>query len=210
MKSCDNKYALIRVLHGAPISEIVDIYINGSLFFNHLFFTEFTPYVYVPKGDYEITVFRTMTKENPLLRQNISVTDDGLITIAITGIEEDLQLIKVLEYKEEATFPNSNIRFVHLSPNAKAVNILLDNDILFSNLNFREITEYKDIESAIYRIDIESAKSNRILRSNQVAINRNRVYTFYILGYLANIQVFQSLDGATFITPVVRKIQPRV
>ncbi|HSQ87590.1 DUF4397 domain-containing protein [Romboutsia sp.] len=204
MKKYTDKYSLIRFLHAVPRVMPVDIYLNGSLFFNRVFFTHFSPYLYVPEGVYEVTVFITMTKENPIIRQNIEVKNGELATLTMTGNYDDIKLLLIPEDKESAVGNNSKIRFVHLSPNVPELNVLLDNVMMFSNVDFREITEYVQIPTQFYQLDIELSQNNRLLRSNRIAINPNRIYTLYVMGNFASFQVFQSLDGATFINPVVR------
>ena len=204
MKKYTDKYSLIRFLHSVPRVMPVDIYLNGSLFFNRVFFTHFSPYLYVPEGVYEVTVFITMTKENPIIRQNIEVKNGELATLTMTGNYDDIKLLLIPEDKESAVGNNSKIRFVHLSPNVPELNVLLDNVMMFSNVDFREITEYVQIPTQFYQLDIELSQNNRLLRSNRIAINPNRIYTLYVMGNFASFQVFQSLDGATFINPVVR------
>ena len=204
MKKYSNQYSLIRFLHAVPRGVPVDVYLNGSLFFNRILFTQFSPYIYVPNGIYEVSVFPTMTKENPLLRQKLEVKDGKLCTLAITGYYDDLKLLLIPEDKEGASEGNSKVRIVHLSPNLPELNILADKKILFSEVDFREVTSYIEMTSQFYTIDIELSQNNRLLRSNRIAINKDRIYTLYIMGNFANFQLFQSLDGATFITPVVR------
>ena len=204
MRKYTDKYSLIRFLHAVPRVMPVDIYLNGSLFFNRILFTHFSPYLYVPEGTYEVTVFITMTKENPILRQNIEVKNGELATLAMTGNYDDIKLLIIPEDKEGASADNSKVRVVHLSPNLPELNILAYDSILFSNVDFREITEYIEMPSQFYKINIELSQNNRLLRSNRIAINPNRIYTLYLMGNFSSFQVFQSLDGATFINPVVR------
>lgn len=204
MRKYTDKYSLIRFLHAVPGIMPVDIYLNGSLFFNRVFFTQFSPYLYVPEGVYEVTVFITMTKENPILRQNIEVKNGELATLAMTGNYDDIKLLIIPEDKEGASGDNSKVRVVHLSPNLPELNILAYDSILFSNVDFREITEYIEMPSQFYKINIELSQNNRLLRSNRIAINPNRIYTLYLMGNFASFQIFQSLDGAAFINPVVR------
>ena len=204
MRKYTDKYSLIRFLHAVPRVMPVDIYLNGSLFFNRVFFTQFSPYLYVPEGSYEVTVFVTMTKENPILRLNIEVKNGELTTLAMTGNYDDIKLLLIPEDKEGASGNNSKVRVVHLSPNLPELNILAYDSILFSEVDFREITEYIEMPSQFYKINIELSQNNRLLRSNRIAINPNRIYTLYLMGNFSSFQVFQSLDGATFINPVVR------
>jgi hypothetical protein len=205
LKTFNDKYSLIRFLHGVPRGVPVDVYLNGSLFFNRILFTHFTPYIYVPEGTYDVSVFPTMTKENPLLRQSIQVKNGELCTLAMSGYYDDLELLLIPEDKELESENYSKLRVVHLSPNVLDLNILANNKILFSDVSFREVTDYTEMLPQFYQIDVELAVNNRLLRSNRLAVNKDRIYTLYILGNFANFQVFQSLDGAAFITPVVTR-----
>jgi hypothetical protein len=145
-----------------------------------------------------------MTKENSILRQNIEVKNGELATLAMTGNYDDIKLLTITEDKEGASRDNSKLRVVHLSPNLPKLNILAYDSILFSNVDFREITEYIEMPPQFYKINIELSQNNRLLRSNRISINPNRIYTLYLMGNFSSFQVFQSLDGATFINPVVR------
>jgi hypothetical protein len=205
LKKFNDKYSLIRFLHAVPRGVPVDVYLNGSLFFNRILFTHFSPYIYVPEGTYDVSVFPTMTRENPLLRQSIQIKDGELCTLAMTGYYNDLELLLIPEDKEVGSKNDSKLRVAHLSPNVLDLNILANNKLLFSDVSFREVTDYIEMPSQFYQIDVELSVNNRLLRSNRLAVNRDRVYTLYILGNFASFQVFQSLDGAAFITPVVMR-----
>jgi len=199
----EERYSLIRVLHAVPDSDAVDIYINNTLFFKEIRFTQFTPYVYIPEGTHEMEVYNVDTTENPILRGNIEVKNGELATIAMSGNSNDLKLLTIKEDKERPQRGYSKIRVVHLSPNAPEVDILIDGEVLFKDIEFRDISDYVEILAGDYRMDVEAVASQRILRSNRKTINPDRIYTFYALGNLPNVQIFQSLDGSTFITPSI-------
>ena len=202
----DENYSIIRFLHAVPRGKPVDIYFNNSLFFNRILFTQFTPYIYVPEGTYEVTIFETGTRENPILRENLEVQRDKMSTLAMTGYEDDLELLLINEAKEESENTDlSKVRIVHLSPNLPKLNIYLNDKLVFPDVDFREVTDYVEVPAYdIYTLDIVLEKSGRLLRSNQIAVNVDRVYSLYLLGNFANFQVFQSRDGTAFVNTVVR------
>lgn len=202
----DENYSIIRFLHAVPRGKPVDIYFNNSLFFNRILFTQFTPYIYVPEGTYEVTIFETGTRENPILRESLEVQRDKMSTLAMTGYEDDLELLLINEAKEESENSDlSKVRIVHLSPNLPKLNIYLNDKIVFPDVDFREVTDYVEVPAYdIYTLDIVLEKSGRLLRSNQIAVNVDRVYSLYLLGNFANFQVFQSRDGTAFVNTVVR------
>ena len=195
----NENFSLIRFLHAVPEGEEVDVYINDTPFYNDLDFTDFTPYVYVPKGNYTVNVYLADTRENPILTQNIDVGSGQLVTIAISGENEDIKLIPVIEEITAVSGNNSKVRVVHLSPNAPSVNVLADNQPLFENVKYRDVTDYKVVPSKTYVVRIEEANSNKLMLQNQVTVNPSQIYTFYAVGNLPNVSIIQSLDGSTFM-----------
>lgn len=199
MRQWNDKYSLVRILHAIPEGESVDIFLNDVPFFNDLSFTNFSPYVYVPEGDYRITVYVTNTKENPIIDQDISVSVNDILTIALILDEDKAELLFIEEGTEIASGQNAKVRAIHLAAVSPTVNILADGEVLFSNVSYKDITEYKEVEPKVYRVDLEVAKNNKLIRSNQITINENRIYSFYALGNVPNVQIIQSLDGVTFM-----------
>ena len=199
MRQWNKEYSLVRFLHAVPEGEDVDIYINDLPFYKGLDFTEFSPYVYVPQGDYTVTVYIEDTKENPILNEKINVNVNELVTISITGDGENIKLLPVVEETEVVSGSNAKVRVVHLSPNAPAVNISADNKELFENVKYMDVTPYIAIQAKDYVVNLEEARTNRIMRQNRVTVNQGRIYTFYAVGNIPNVQILQSLDGATFM-----------
>ena len=200
MRNFDENYSLVRALHAVVDGDVVDIYLNGSPFFNNVQFTNFTPYVYVPEGKYKIEVFLRDQKENPIITDNIEINAGELNTIAVIG--ESGKTIEILPIKEEMEIPTGNkskVRFIHLVPNGRLVNILLDKEMVLEDAEYKEVTPYTDIDPKTYQVDVLLNENGQLIRKIRVTINPGRVYSFYALGNKPNFQIFQSLDGATFM-----------
>ena len=105
----------------------------------------------------------------------------------------------MVEETEVVSGSNSKVRVVQLSPNAPAVNISIDNQELFANVKYMDVTPYIAIQAKEYTVNLEEARTNRIMRQNKVKINPGRIYTFYAVGSIPNVKIIQSLDGATFM-----------
>lgn len=200
MRNFNENYSLVRALHAVVDGDIVDIYLNGNPFFNNVQFTNFTPYVYVPEGKYTIEVFLRDQKENPIVSKNMEIKADELNTIAVIG--ESDKSIDILPIKEEMEIPTGNkskVRFIHLVPNGRSVNILLDKEMVLEDIEYKEVTPYTDIDPKTYQVDVLLNENSQLIRQIRVTINPGRVYSFYALGNKPNFQIFQSLDGATFM-----------
>ena len=193
MRNFDENYSLVRALHAVVDGDVVDIYLNGSPFFNNVQFTNFTPYVYVPEGKYKIEVFLRDQKENPIITDNIEINAGELNTIAVIG--ESGKTIEILPIKEEMEIPTGNkskVRFIHLVPNGRSVNILLDKEMVLEDAEYKEVTPYTDIDPKTYQVDVLLNENGQLIRQIRVTINPGRVYSFYALGNKPNFQIFQS------------------
>ena len=54
----DKDVSYVRVFHASPNAPAVDIYVNGSLVFENLSYKEFTEYVPLPMGEYNVQVYQ--------------------------------------------------------------------------------------------------------------------------------------------------------
>lgn len=199
MRNFEEDYSLVRILHAVPDGDEVDVYINGFPFYSDIKFAQFTPYIYVPEGEYIFSVYLKDEKDKPLAETKIKIYSEELITAAIITTKEGIELLPIAEEIGMPYGNRSKFKFVHLVPNAPAVNIAMDGEDVFTNVEYATYTDYEEIVPKEYKMDIEVAKNNKIAISNKVNINPSRVYTFYAIGNAPNIDIIQTLDGATFL-----------
>ena len=199
MRNFEEDYSLVRVLHAVPDGEDVDVYINGFPFYSGIEFAQFTPYIYVPEGEYIFSVYLKDEREKPLSETKVCVKSEELITAAIILDKDKIGLLPI---PEEMGLPfglKSKLKFVQLVPGAPPVNISMDGKEIFTNIEYNTYTDYVEIPPKEYTMDIALAKNKRVVISNKVNMNPNRVYTFYAIGKAPNIDIIQTLDGATFL-----------
>ncbi len=199
MRNFNDKYSLVRALNAVPGADSIDIYLNGSPFFNDVDFTQFTPYVYVPEGSYKLEVFLKDQKENALLEKIVDFRPGELVTLALIGQPGNVEVLPVVEESQIPTENKAKARFIHLVPNGRAINILLNGEEVASQVRYKDITPYLDLPPSTYQVEIELAQNGQLIRNLRVTLSPNRIYTFYALGDKPNFQIFQSLDGATFM-----------
>ena len=199
MRNFKENYSLVRILHAVPEGDEVDVYINGFPFYNGIRFAQFTPYIYVPEGEHIFSVYVKDEKDKPLAEAKIQVNSDELITMPIILNESGLELLPIPEEMGIPSGIESKFKFVHLVPDAPEVNILMDEERIFNNVKYKDYTDYKEIQPKEYKMDIEVVENNKIAISKKVNINPTRIYTFYAIGEFPNVDIIQTLDGATFL-----------
>jgi hypothetical protein len=174
----------VRILHASPNAPAVDIYANGDVIVKNLAYKEFTQYLPVPSGNYNVTVYPTGKTENPVIDTDIYIPDNGLTNLAAIGELPDIRLFQVSESIIPANYGNPCVRFVHLSPNAPAVDIKLEDDtIVYEDVSYKDVTNYVCVPAETYSFKVTPTGSDDVvLTIPNVQLNSNNLYTIYAAG----------------------------
>ena len=190
----------VRVIHTVPDAPNVDIYANDKLIINNLAYGSYTDYLPIPEGTYKISLYVAGTRNSPVLANVLTVNKNSILTIAAVGTLSDIGLLAITDANETKKPGKAMIRFLHLSPNAPAVDITLPNGtVIFSNISFKHITSYIDVVPMNYTLQVRVAgTSNVVLTVPNVNLNADKYYTIYAIGLVGEnpeLDALLLLDG---------------
>ena len=85
---------------------------------------------------------------------------------------------------------SASIRFVHTSPDAQAVDVYINNERVFTNISYKNISEYVQLSVGVYEIEIYLAgeASDPILKKS-LSVDSNTYYTVGAINEGNNIQL---------------------
>lgn len=174
----------IRVFHASPNAPSVDVYANGNLIIKDLAYKQLSPYVPVIPGDYNIKVYPTGVTTNPVIDTNVNIPKNTIFNLAIVGKLANISLLPIPEPISPQNFGRACIRFIHLSPTAPNVDIVLtDGTKVFNNVGFKNITDYACIPAGTYSFNIiPTGTTNVVLTVPNVQLAADTFYTLYALG----------------------------
>ena len=194
-----NNSSLVRVFHAAPQAPNVDVYVNDQMVFSNLAFGDFTRYVYLDEGEYNVSVYLAGQKDRPVINQMVDVPSQQIFTIAATGNLDNLGLLVIPDKVSKSPSQNySSVRVIHLSPNAPGVDILVDGDTLFEDISFGEGTDYVDLNPGTYNVNVVLNTDKSVVLPLKVTLNPDKIYTIYIIGNPPTLQAVQVVDGDTY------------
>lgn len=194
-----NNSSLVRVFHAAPQAPNVDVYVNDQMVFSNLAFGDFTRYVYLDEGEYNVSVYLAGQKDRPVINQMVDVPSQQIFTIAATGNLDNLGLLVIPDKVSKSPSQNySSVRVIHLSPNAPGVDILVDGDTLFEDISFGEGTDYVDLNPGTYNVNVVLNTDKSVVLPLKMTLNPNKIYTIYIIGNPPSLQAVQVVDGNTY------------
>ena len=194
-----NNSSLVRVFHAAPQAPNVDVYVIDQMVFSNLAFGDFTRYVYLDEGEYNVSVYLAGQKDRPVINQMVDVPSQQIFTIAATGNLDNLGLLVIPDKVSKSPSQNySSVRVIHLSPNAPGVDILVDGDTLFEDISFGEGTDYVDLNPGTYNVNVVLNTDKSVVLPLKVTLNPDKIYTIYIIGNPPTLQAVQVVDGNTY------------
>ncbi|MGH4123083.1 MAG: DUF4397 domain-containing protein [Clostridium sp.] len=194
----------LRILHASPKSPAVDVYINDMLKFKNLAYADFTDYIEVITGNYNIKLYAAGTKTSPVLNKNLFVPPEKIYTIAAIGILPSIDLLPVPETKVMHPTDNVYIKFAHLSPNTGPVDVVLpDGTMLFKNISYKAFTDYIQVPPGTYTLEVRpTGTKTTILYVPNIRLKSQRFYTVYAIGLLKGqpgLQALIPLDGSSYL-----------
>ncbi|KGX91985.1 peptidase [Pontibacillus halophilus JSM 076056 = DSM 19796] len=174
----------VRVFHASPNAPAVDVYINGQMVLRNVSFGQISDYVDLPAGDYRIEVKPT-GQISAVITESVRVPGGGAFTVAAVGNVEDISLLTIPD-DVNGEQGKAKVRFTHLSPDAPRVDIAVKGgDVLFSNVGFKESTDYITLPPTKVDLEVRPAGSKQVvLTVPDVRLKAGEVYNAVAIGYL--------------------------
>jgi len=170
----------VRVIHTSYDAPAVDIRVDGTVAISDLAYGESSGYAEVPAGTRNVVVTPTGASTPEVINANLPVEANKEYTIfaadqlgSITAIvEEDFR---------SANSSKAKIRFAHVSPDAPAVDIKVGSGAsapVFSNAEFKDITNYVEVDAASYQFVVTAAgNTDEVIVFDEIAVQNGAVYT---------------------------------
>lgn len=186
----------IRVFHAVPNAPAVDIYANDNLLVEKLAYKGLSPYLPVASGNYNIKVYPSGQMTNPVVDTDVYIPQNSVFNVAAIGALPNITLYPIAEPISAQNSGGPCVRFVHLSPNAPAVDVkLADGTIVFSNTSYKGITNYTCIPSGTYTFQVTPAGTNDVvLTVPNVKLDPNNYYTIYAIGLVGNSPALEAIN----------------
>lgn len=194
----------LRILHASPKSPVVDVYINDMLKFRNLAYGDFTDYIDVITGNYNVKIYAAGTIASPVLNKTLFIPPEKIYTIAAIGMLPNLDLLPVPETKIMHPADKVYIKFAHLSPNTGPLDIVLPGGkILFKNISYKGFTDYIEIPAGTYILEARpTGTQTTVLYVPNIKLKSQRFYTVYAIGLLngrPGLQALIPLDGSSYL-----------
>jgi hypothetical protein len=195
LTSCDDddddtptiETASVMVVHASPDAPGVDLLVDDNKVNNAaLTFPDNTGYLDVRAGRRNVKVNAAGTNTS-VINANLDLERDKNYSVFAINT---LSNIEALVLEDDLTAPasgNAHVRFVHLSPDAPAVDIAVtDGPVLFPNAQFKESTAFTPVPAGTYDLEVRLAGTQTVvLPLPGVQIAAGRIVTVFARGFVS-------------------------
>lgn len=178
--------AAMMVVHASPNAPAVDLLVDNNVAGSGLAFPNNTAYLPVEAGTRNVKVNVAGTATT-VINADLSLTaDDSYTVFAVDSVSKISAVLLTDDLTSPAT-GKAHVRFVHLSPNAPAVNITLTNGtIVFGNRSFKQATDFTPLDAGTYNLQVRDAATNNsvVLNLPGISLTSGKIYTVFAKGFL--------------------------
>ncbi|WP_337871280.1 DUF4397 domain-containing protein [Meiothermus sp.] len=178
--------ANVRVSHLAPLAPSVDVYLNGQLKFRNVPFRGVTEYLAVPKGIYDVQVFRAGTNTQPIISAPNVNLGDGSYTITAAGRGDDKSYFPVVFSDQMVASPNqATVRLINASPDLRSIDLSVQNTELVQNVAYKSASSYLRFGPGQYNLEVRlSGFQTPMINIRNLRLEPGKIYTLFVVGLL--------------------------
>lgn len=182
-----NTPAAIRVIHDSPDAPAVDIVVNDNFdapLIESLMYPEFTPYVNVPAGTYNIKVAVADTQTDVIDADLTFAAGSMQSILAVNTVANIEPLVLMDDSRSVAT--EAKVRLVHGSPTAGNVDIyvtaphadITNAEPAFRDVPFKADTGYVALAEGDYQVRVTpTGAKHAVIDTGSISLTAGGVYT---------------------------------
>jgi hypothetical protein len=177
--------SLVKVVHASPDAPGVDLLVDNAVAGTNLTFPNNTGYLTVPSGTRNVKVNVTGTMSTVIEANVDFMSSKNYSVFAVNSVSN----IEPLLIEDNLTTPaqgKAHVRFIHLSPDAPAVDITLtDGTVVFGNKAFKDFTPFTPLDAGTYDLQVRVAGTNTVaLDLPGITVQAGMIYTVFAKGFL--------------------------
>ena len=183
--------ARVRASHMSPNAPNVNVYVNGDVVLEDVPFGETSGYLELDAGTYTVEITPADDPDTTVFNGDVPVEAETDYTIAAIGeVGDDVdQSFEALVLEDDNSDPGGDtarVRAVHASPDAPAVDITADGDVLFDGIEFGN-SDSIEVPSGDYTLEVRGDTEENdgdVVGEFDVSLDGGAVYTAFAAGYL--------------------------
>jgi len=179
--------AQVMVVHASPDAPAVDLYIDDEKRnTTALNYPANTGYLEVEDGNRNVKVTAAGAGlSSPVINADVDLQEDENYTIFVANTLSNIEAVRVQDDLTEPAAGQARVRFVHLSPDAPNVDVVVPGGpTLFTDVQFKEDTPFIPVNAGTYTLEVQPVGTDDAAVTQNVTLQAGRIYTIFARGFL--------------------------
>jgi len=173
----------LRALHAVAGGDEYDVLIDGVRVFSNLPFGWHSQYVVLEPGAHTVQVVPTGETSPIILETTVDLTVDTFSTLVAGGQAGAAESWWLTDDNRLPGVGKARVRFVHASPDAPAVDVVVSSIPLFEDVAYKEVGDYVALDAGTYDLVVREAGTGNVLASlSDVTLDEGNVYSLALVG----------------------------
>ncbi len=179
-------YANMMVIHASPDAPGVDLLVDNVKLNNAAInFPSNTPYISVTSGNRNVKVNVAGTSTTVIDATLPLAANKNYSVFAIDSVAS----LDALVIEDNLTSPatgKAHVRFIHLSPDAPAVDVAVDGGaVVFGDYSYEEYSAFTPLDAGTYDLEVRVAGTSTVaLDLDPITLQAGKIYTVFAKGFL--------------------------
>jgi hypothetical protein len=178
--------ASLMVTHASPDAPGVDLLVdNNKVNSSALTFPNSTGYLSVNAGTRNVKVNVAGTSTT-VINADLPLTKNNSYSVFAVNTVANIEALVVEDDLSTPASGKAHVRFIHLSPDAPAVDIALDGAaVVFPDVTFKEYTDFTPLDAGSYDLEVRVAGTSTVaLDLDPINLQAGKIYTVFAKGTL--------------------------
>lgn len=183
--SNDYPVAFVSFYHGSPNAPGLSVSVDNRSVFNEIEYAEYSGYLNFYTGNRNFKI-RAANSANDLADTVFNFKPSEAYSVFLIDQLSGIEALLVQDTSEVPSEGKAMVRFVHLSPDANALDVAFDgqDDVLFEGQTFKEGSAFKEVPADVTGFEVRAAGSEDALLSvDDLRLKPGKYYTIITRGY---------------------------
>ena len=177
--------ANVKVVHASPNAPGVDLLVDDAVVGTNLTFPNNTGYLSVPAGTRNVKVNVTNTSTT-VIEADLPIMENVNYSVFATDSVSKIAPIVLVDDLTAPASGKAHVRFIHLSPNAPAVDVALQGGaVVFGDYEFQEDSPFTPLDAGTYNLEVRLQGTNTVvLPLPGITLEDGKIYTVFAKGFV--------------------------
>jgi len=171
----------LRVLHASPDAPNVDVYADGAKVLANVPYPALSQYLSLPAGQHRIQVNAAGTTTTVIDVSPTLVANTAYTAIA-AGFLANIEPLLATDATTAAPSGQARLRVIHASPDAGPVDVLVNGQVVLSNVAFGAISNYLSVPAGTYTVEVNAAGTSTTAITASVTLAAQSNYSAVAIG----------------------------